>query len=368
MRQWTQVYPRVCGGAALALPTYPIHSGLSPRVRGSHRQTERDSAKHGSIPACAGEPGCRLSCMPQWRVYPRVCGGAPRRGTLCRVLSGLSPRVRGSLFANPQLSLLTGSIPACAGEPHFDAFKVNGARVYPRVCGGAYFAFGQIIQCGGLSPRVRGSQVGARGDDLAHGSIPACAGEPPDAAGAGLPQGVYPRVCGGAVGMIVVGAIVAGLSPRVRGSLARIRHQSNCWGSIPACAGEPCPARPWRTLPGVYPRVCGGARVDPLPRRGGRVGSIPACAGEPGRRRGARRRIRVYPRVCGGASASRSAGVRQSGLSPRVRGSPHVRPAGLLPVGSIPACAGEPGRAAWTRSRVRVYPRVCGGADRDGLV
>ena len=49
-----------------------------------------------------------------------------------------------------------------------------------------------------------------------------------------------------------------GLSPRVRGNPRNGRQIAPLWGSIPACAGEPCDMidkdRPYR----VYPRVCGG--------------------------------------------------------------------------------------------------------------
>ena len=69
--------------------------------------------------------------------------------------------------------------------------------------------------------------------------------------------------------------------------------------------------------------------------------STEACAGEPGTPSSKRFRMRVYPRVCGGAEYP-----------------PPYDP----PLGSIPACAGEP-----IQNHVRdccngVYPRVCGGA------
>ena len=51
------------------------------------------------------------------------------------------------------------------------------------------------------------------------------------------------------------------------------------------------------------------------------------------------------------------------GLSPRVRGSQEQHGQARPSPGSIPACAGEPGRD-WSCNRDRtVYPRVCGGAE-----
>ncbi len=49
----------MCGGTVYvdATPTYG--EGLSPRVRGNLNHTQLVIDKHGSIPACAGEPDWR---------------------------------------------------------------------------------------------------------------------------------------------------------------------------------------------------------------------------------------------------------------------------------------------------------------------
>ena len=177
---------------------------------------------------------------------------------------------------------------------------------------------------------------------------------------------VYPRVCGGTVIVHCIGIPNNGLSPRVRGNLHAQGHADHFRRSIPACAGEP--SYPllavFDHVPAVYPRVCGGTFMH----QGGGVQSgrsIPACAGEPS-----------CPGPCRPISG---------GLSPRVRGNLVQRQedagmAGSIPacawepsthcwrcsaVGSIPACAGEPLAAPALISRIRVYPRVCGGTLRD---
>ena len=53
-------------------------------------------------------------------------------------------------------------------------------------------------------------------------------------------------------------AIMAGLSPRVRGNPPRGGIGVRNSGSIPACAGEPWPTLPEPVIGRVYPRVCGG--------------------------------------------------------------------------------------------------------------
>ena len=191
---------------------------------------------------------------------------------------------------------------------------------------------------------------------------------------------VYPRVCGGtACGGSGV-ALLAGLSPRVRGNQCRPAHTGQNPGSIPACAGEPhgSPARvrKWR----VYPRVCGGTgcfqpgdggvvglspRVRGNPSRSGGTyrssRSIPACAGEPRTGRRPRANQKVYPRVCGGTRISHIFRYSPHGLSPRVRGNPVLSHIEGIPGRSIPACAGEPPPLPPPPPYTPVYPRVCGG-------
>ena len=110
---------------------------------------------------------------------------------------------------------------------------------------------------------------------------------------------------------------------------------------------------------GLSPRVRGNQSYEPASEQGGR--SIPACAGEPGRATERLHTSRVYPRVCGGTGSSWWSMSWIVGLSPRVRGNLAQRKQDPLYWRSIPACAGEPPHCPVCRSRQRVYPRVCGG-------
>ena len=151
------------------------------------------------------------------------------------------------------------------------------------------------------------------------GSIPACAGEPVHRPAQGACRAVYPRVCGGTRIQTGDRFILAGLSPRVRGNL-RIGTRRNTRGrSIPACAGEPRAA-------------------------------VEEAMGET-----------VYPRVCGGTTCNSSLAIPVRGLSPRVRGNLQSLAALLRLHRSIPACAGEPYASPRAGACHPVYPRVCGG-------
>ena len=232
----------------------------------------------------------------------------------------------------------------------------------------------------GLSPRVRGNRVGQPIGSEDNGSIPACAGEPSHRSAQRHRRGVYPRVCGGTRRVGSSLDLHEGLSPRVRGNPPRLFRRRNLDRSIPACAGEPSRAG-CRTGSGqVYPRVCGGTRRAAGPRAGTRglsprvrgnrypsqqdarpARSIPACAGEPSRRWSFCRKSRVYPRVCGGTKERGAHRPGEAGLSPRVRGNRRGFLRGRASVGSIPACAGEPGAFDTILALLEVYPRVCGG-------
>ena len=232
-----------------------------------------------------------------------MCGGTRRRLADRRIRNGLSPRVRGNPNRYPWEYTLTGSIPACAGEPRSKTSRAARSRVYPRVCGGTSLVVESPSRAGGLSPRVRGNLKRCLVDSLGSGSIPACAGEPQSETESEANDMVYPRVCGGTRPRASPRRGWSGLSPRVRGNrLHRLRH-GVLGRSIPACAGEP--TRVYHTdfaQAGLSPRVRGNQAVDVMSP--GKWGSIPACAGEPRRVCTSPLPARVYPRVCGGTRAS----------------------------------------------------------------
>ena len=92
----TKVYPRVCGGTTSATLSRNNDVGLSPRVRGNHSPIDMSGRPLRSIPACAGEPSYQAPRYEQGPVYPRVCGGTGTCHRRPSYLGGLSPRVRGN--------------------------------------------------------------------------------------------------------------------------------------------------------------------------------------------------------------------------------------------------------------------------------
>ena len=215
---YIRVYPRVCGGTLRERQKEWGEAGLSPRVRGNPVGRRDTGRGFGSIPACAGEPESGAASRSGGRVYPRVCGGTCVRPKHCRLPKGLSPRVRGNPSYWFRLRGTRRSIPACAGEPRVAAQKVQDRRVYPRVCGGTQQGYVQLGEAKGLSPRVRGNPIRTQLEYPISGSIPACAGEPDQMDAATRAHAVYPRVCGGTNKYPVSSPPMYGLSPRVRGN------------------------------------------------------------------------------------------------------------------------------------------------------
>ena len=151
-------------------------------------------------------------------------------------------------------------------------------------------------------------------------------------------------------------------------------------GPIPAYAGEPAAGLQSLTGYRAYPRVCGGTRDSGgsfnfpsglSPRMRGNlaldyvgavpVGPIPAYAGEPSRCPSIAALSTAYPRVCGGTLTAVMAVESTTGLSPRMRGNPPMRWPRSFPLGPIPAYAGEPTCPLPSFRHTRAYPRVCGG-------
>ena len=153
-------------------------------------------------------------------VYPRVCGGTGPERTAMPGVAGLSPRMRGNQVGRQLRKRFIGSIPAYAGEPPSIFSPVGRNTVYPRVCGGTFSYSTRRRMTIGLSPRMRGNPLRLGRSRQPGRSIPAYAGEPVVMAAVISFLRVYPRVCGGTSRRCIKGSMGRGLSPRMRGNLA----------------------------------------------------------------------------------------------------------------------------------------------------
>ena len=256
--RWETVYPRGCGGTYNPRGDFPAHYGLSPRVRGNRLFPALCRDGRRSIPAGAGEPNEQYRHDGQEGVYPRGCGGTAMAWLKWPKQRGLSPRVRGNRESVFEHLPALRSIPAGAGEPWPASILLSARRVYPRGCGGTGDRANTARLVLGLSPRVRGNQLRLPYPFSTPRSIPAGAGEPTTLRLQPMLARVYPRGCGGTIFSLNRIPTIPGLSPRVRGNPMNNTATMGKRGSIPAGAGEPISLAVTSRLDRVYPRGCGG--------------------------------------------------------------------------------------------------------------
>ncbi len=171
-----------------------------------------------------------------------MCGETDHAVTRLEIEQGLSPHVRGNLSRIRNSFPASGSIPACAGKPVRENRWNGASRVYPRMCGETLRATSLPHDVPGLSPHVRGNLARPQTPVADLGSIPACAGKPYAHRCRRNPGGVYPRMCGETGAVVIRDERGRGLSPHVRGNHRADEKRRGRGGSIPACAGKPPPA------------------------------------------------------------------------------------------------------------------------------
>ena len=253
-------------------------------------------------------------------VHPRVCGEHASKVLCFAPSSGSSPRVRGTPPSRDSRSSLTS--------------------VHPRVCGEHRAGCAGTWQFSGSSPRVRGTLFLNALHVLKVRFIPACAGNTAAGCVCCMMYAVHPRVCGEHTVEQRSAALAAGSSPRVRGTPRTCDRNSPRQRFIPACAGNTNNTNKTIYTYPVHPRVCGEhlpahgralKNSGSSPRVRGTLGSmrfasrsirfIPACAGNTFAGQHGANTEAVHPRVCG--EHARIWGIRQFqfGSSPRVRGT-----------------------------------------------
>ena len=194
--------------------------------------------------------------------YPRACGATPSEYASCPPGRGLSPRVRGNRLDKVGTAAHIGPIPARAGQPEGVALRLHDIGAYPRACGATRHSLSPAAQARGLSPRVRGNQVGMRHGALAVGPIPARAGQPEARRWAARAAWAYPRACGATAIVARRGTGRTCLSPRVRGNRPQAFLMVSVLGLSPRVRGNRKQGTPWRGLCGPIPARAG----QPPPR------------------------------------------------------------------------------------------------------
>ena len=287
--------------------------------------------------------------------------------------------MRGTPLNGPHVGAERGIIPACAGNTAPEAKASRASRDHPRVRGEHGLIACPALAVFGSSPRARGTPIPYIRLLAATGIIPACAGNTPRDCRPNRPPWDHPRVRGEHNWPLQLRYAPKGSSPRARGTLDSVEFVARRDRIIPACAGN-TPAE--FVPPDVawdHPRVRGEhmANVNNLFRNSGSsprargtlrpmrrawqwVGIIPACAGNTRAAYMEFASSRDHPRVRGEHDGSEWGGTPLKGSSPRARGTRSHRPPRAARGGIIPACAGNTLRPAAALLGARDHPRVRG--------
>ena len=211
----------------------------------------------GIIPAYAGSTFLLGSWSAQAGDHPRVCGEHGLRPRGLDHQPGSSPRMRGALCRASRCGTARGIIPAYAGSTSEGNEKMSNYEDHPRVCGEHLLAqvVGLLLQ--GSSPRMRGAPIACRNLRGADGIIPAYAGSTRcSRSTAGLVRD-HPRVCGEHPQSGLRPSFRGGSSPRMRGALVTTLNAFGLLRIIPAYAGStPCHSFVFLHYED-HPRVCG---------------------------------------------------------------------------------------------------------------
>ena len=239
----------------------------------------------------------------------------------------------------------------------------------------------------GSSPRVRGT--GLRSGERRSGRrfIPARAGNRAPKAERPTEKQVHPRACGEQATPDRLFAHWRGSSPRVRGT-GRIRVVfPDVLRFIPARAGNRDRAADAAFESPVHPRACGEQHRPQLlshrdsgssPRVRGTAPDmsvgwhcsrfIPARAGNRAARPSPRAWRSVHPRACGEQQRIVGNIRTHDGSSPRVRGTGEIYDGARFAGRFIPARAGNRRQSPRGKAGHPVHPRACGGTERCHLI
>ena len=213
-------------------------AGSSPRARGTPVVLLGRFLRLRFIPAGAGNtagwrpPGLRLA------VHPRGRGEHESSSSSSLILSGSSPRARGTQSTQRALLRRPRFIPAGAGNTLFEWFPLVVPTVHPRGRGEHISSFAAHKKLIGSSPRARGTHELARWESLPHRFIPAGAGNTSCRQTLRRLLPVHPRGRGEHNYSGCQRVAATGSSPRARGTRTSTLQNTTKKRFIPAGAGN----------------------------------------------------------------------------------------------------------------------------------
>ena len=292
--------------------------------------------------------------------HPRACGELDVADPTTNTDIGSSPRMRGTLLDVDRHPTPARIIPAHAGNSPGVAAHRWSSPDHPRACGELSRRSRSSLVVAGSSPRMRGTPDPSYGITNCPRIIPAHAGNSSRRSGRGGCHADHPRACGELAPTFTAIPRADGSSPRMRGThSSRRRTTSLMTTDHPRACGELSrTSRAMIGLSGSSPRMRGTPEKRRLEPCVGRI--IPAHAGNSAQTIGACLPQPDHPRACGELPPGWVTAEINVGSSPRMRGT-HVPT--IVIVGGhriIPAHAGNSPMDARTGYQATDHPRACG--------
>ncbi len=263
-----------------------VLAGSSPRTRGTDRKGEEGCPVLRFIPADAGNSSRRGGSTANTSVHPRGRGEQLLPKNAAHECRGSSPRTRGTDLAARYPRLRFGFIPADAGNSTRAANTTAIYAVHPRGRGEQSPFRHSRRMITGSSPRTRGTGDPGHGFVVRYRFIPADAGNRQTRRKGWVLETVHPRGRGEQQNLTMEDVERYGSSPRTRGTdLCPVRDPARP-RFIPADAGNSSRARKSSAPIAVHPRgrgeqssISGSAMSAPgsSPRTRGTVELPPIC-------------------------------------------------------------------------------------------
>ena len=290
-------------------------------MRGTLQHDQLHQLITGIIPAYAGNTSVPPPYMASLRDHPRICGEHDYGESYRSLGRGSSPHMRGTHLLRFVGYHRAGIIPAYAGNTLFCSTIAAFTGDHPRICGEHHRRDGEMRHAGGIIPAYAGNTT----------NYEECRSRSRD----------HPRICGEHKILATSLGSKRGSSPHMRGTLACIALIRDSWGIIPAYAGNTPTRIPSVTVTRDHPRICGEHLPDTLttstPKgssphmRGTRchgygqlrhLGIIPAYAGNTTLWLSQCAALRDHPRICGEHPCRVLRVNPNRGSSPHMRGTP----------------------------------------------
>ena len=234
-------------------------------------------------------------------VHPHACGERSAMRCICASISGSSPRMWGTPFAMMYLSSVYRFIPTHVGNAEYILCNAGRTTVHPHACGERLNKQTAIAAKTGSSPRMWGTLLRLRRALCPTRFIPTHVG---NATPAPLGNGcvsVHPHACGERLSTTRAIINFYGSSPRMWGTLQQSNGRLSSMRFIPTHVGNACFCHSKTVGLTVHPHAC-GERSGSLNSCSASSGSSPRMWGTLGTITAVRITIRFIPTHVGNAS------------------------------------------------------------------